>query len=157
MKRAAFDSSTVLPEPDLFIDAAAVSRRVTFSLQHIGRLERHGQFPRRAKLGTARVGWSLAQVIDWMQAKVDARADAPSVIVTAQERFVTKAELKTLVLYSPQNIRLLEIKGQFPKRVRIGDNRVAWLQSEVRAWMEARLNAIRAAPSNQSPVQGMSP
>lgn len=158
MKRHFSGSATFIPDTDLFIDAAAVTRRVTFSLQHIGRLERAGLFPRRAKLGTARIGWSLAQVTAWMQAKVDARRDTPTVIVTAQERFLTKAELKKLVLYSPQNIRLLELKGQFPKRLRIGDNRVAWLQSEVRAWMEARLSAARGEPvsEDQSPVQGLS-
>jgi prophage regulatory protein len=33
----------------------------------------------------------------------------------------------------------LENVGQFPKRIRLGINRVAWLLSEIEAWVDERL------------------
>jgi predicted DNA-binding transcriptional regulator AlpA len=37
----------------------------------------------------------------------------------------------------------LEREGQFPKRIVIGENRVAWDEAEVDAWIEARIRAGR--------------
>lgn len=64
--------------------------------------------------------------------------------VTAGERFVGKAELRQLVSISPQHIDRLEKADRFPKRVRLGPGRVAWLLSEVIAWMDAKIAASRA-------------
>jgi prophage regulatory protein len=57
------------------------------------------------------------------------------------KQLVSKKELKTIcgIPYSPQHIQRLENAGQFPKRVRLGRNRVAWLLSEVEAWVDERL------------------
>ena len=58
------------------------------------------------------------------------------------DRLLSKKDLKQVVLYSPQHIARLEKAGQFPKRVRLGPHRgsrVGWLESEVRAWLTARL------------------
>lgn len=59
----------------------------------------------------------------------------------SQKRLVSKKELKTVlgIPYSLQHIARLEKAGQFPKRIRLGQNRVAWMQSEVEAWIEERL------------------
>jgi prophage regulatory protein len=46
-----------------------------------------------------------------------------------------------LVQYSPQHIARLEKAGQFPQRIRLGQNRVAWLLSEVEDWIDERLRA----------------
>ena len=43
--------------------------------------------------------------------------------------------------YSSQHLRRLEAKGEFPRRIRIGANRIAWLQSEVDEWLNARVEA----------------
>ena len=43
--------------------------------------------------------------------------------------------------YSPQHLRRLEAKGEFPRRIRIGANRIAWLQNEVEEWLNARVEA----------------
>jgi len=60
------------------------------------------------------------------------------------KRLVSKKELKTLcgIPYTPQHIGRLEAAGKFPKRVQLGPNRVAWLLSEVDAWVGERI-AIR--------------
>ncbi len=39
---------------------------------------------------------------------------------------------------SKQTIYRWESQGQFPKRVRLGANSVAWLESEVREWLASR-------------------
>lgn len=70
----------------------------------------------------------------------------------AQEfkKLVSKKELKTLcgIPYSPQHIARLEAAGQFPKRIPLGQNRVAWLLTEVEEWLEVRI-AQREATANR--------
>jgi prophage regulatory protein len=39
----------------------------------------------------------------------------------------------------------LEKDGRFPKRVQISHARVAWVESEIDAWIAARINAREAA------------
>jgi prophage regulatory protein len=55
-------------------------------------------------------------------------------------RILSKKELKGLVLYSAQHIARLEKAGQFPKRVKLGSNRVGWVEQEVMDWLLERLN-----------------
>ena len=52
-----------------------------------------------------------------------------------------KKELKTVcgIPYSPQHIQRLENAGRFPKRIKLGMNRVAWLLTEVEAWIDERV------------------
>jgi prophage regulatory protein len=66
-----------------------------------------------------------------------------------QKQIVSKKELKGLcgIPYSPAHIARLEAAGQFPKRIRLGQNRVGWLLSEVEAWIDERI-AQRAADTN---------
>ena len=49
-------------------------------------------------------------------------------------RILSKRQVKELVLYSPQHVARLEKAGQFPKRVKLGLNRVGWIESEVLEW-----------------------
>ena len=52
---------------------------------------------------------------------------------------IDKKRLRLMVLYSPQHIQRLEDAGKFPKRVRLGQGRVGWVEEEVKAWLEARI------------------
>ena len=54
-------------------------------------------------------------------------------------RLITKAELRTLVPYTPQHILRMEKQGRFPRRVQLGPNRVAWLLTEIETWIAARV------------------
>jgi len=56
-------------------------------------------------------------------------------------RMLSKRQVKELVLYSPQHIARLEIAGQFPKRVKLGNNRVGWIEAEVLDWLQIRIDA----------------
>jgi len=54
-------------------------------------------------------------------------------------KMLSKKQVTELVLYSPQHIARLEAAGQFPKRVRLGHNRVGWVESEVIEWLDRRI------------------
>ena len=58
-----------------------------------------------------------------------------------QLKLVTWSQLKEVygIPYCRMHIRRLELKGQFPKRVRLGECRVAWLAHEVERWIQDRL------------------
>ena len=55
------------------------------------------------------------------------------------ERMIDRDELLRMVPYTIQHIYRLEKAGAFPKRVHLGANRVAWVLSEVLAWMGERM------------------
>lgn len=61
----------------------------------------------------------------------------------SNERLIDRDELLSMVPYTIQHIYRMEKKGQFPKRVRVGENRVAWALSEVSAWINERMKARR--------------
>ena len=46
---------------------------VLYSPQHVARLEKAGQFPKRVQLGPNRVGWVEDEVLDWLQSRLDSR------------------------------------------------------------------------------------
>ncbi len=65
-------------------------------------------------------------------------------------RILSKRQLKELVLYSSQHIARLEAAGQFPLRVRLGQNRVGWVESEVLDWLQKRIDS-REKPNDIFP------
>ena len=71
--------------PDRIVSAKERRRMVPYSDVHIGRLEKAGKFPKRIPLGAGRVGWSLQELIDWIEAK-KAKREAP---VQADERLAS--------------------------------------------------------------------
>ena len=42
------------------------------------------------------------------------------------------------VCYHPGHIRRLIRDGKFPTPIRLGENRVAWIESEIDEWLEAK-------------------
>ena len=57
------------------------------------------------------------------------------------KKFIVLPQVQEIVPSSASHIWRLERLGQFPQRVRLGGNRVAWLQSEVNSWVESKLAA----------------
>ena len=55
------------------------------------------------------------------------------------KQLIDKKELTKLVKYSSVHIARLEKAGEFPKRLQLGQNRVAWLLHEVEDWIEERV------------------
>lgn len=64
------------------------------------------------------------------------------------QKLVTKKELRSIygVPYSFQHIARLERAGQFPKRIKLGQCRVAWLSEEVAAWIDERVANRETTP-----------
>ncbi len=57
---------------------------------------------------------------------------------------VSKKDLRTLgIPYSFAHIARLEAAGRFPKRIRLGQCRVAWLYEDVVKWVQDRIQASR--------------
>lgn len=56
-------------------------------------------------------------------------------------KIIDKKGLKGVVPYSAQHIARLEKAGQFPRRVKLGANRVGWFEHEVVAWLRDRPRA----------------
>ena len=54
-------------------------------------------------------------------------------------KLLSKRQVTDRVLYSPQHIARLEAAGAFPKRVKLGGNRVGWVEAEITAWIETRI------------------
>jgi prophage regulatory protein len=55
-----------------------------------------------------------------------------------QDRIVSSEERRNLVPYSDMQIWRLEQAGEFPKRIRLGPNRVGWSLLELQDWIAAR-------------------
>lgn len=60
-------------------------------------------------------------------------------------RMLSKREVKELVLYSYQHIDRLERAGKFPKRIRLGECRVGWIETEIHDWLQQRIEASRSS------------
>jgi prophage regulatory protein len=61
-------------------------------------------------------------------------------------RILSKRQLRELVLYSPQHIARLEAAGTFPKRIRLGECRVGWIEGEVLEWLQERIKRRDQSP-----------
>ena len=53
--------------------------------------------------------------------------------------FMMSDEVEARVPYSRAHLYRLEDQGEFPKRKRIGANRVAWVRAEIEQWLADRL------------------
>ena len=56
-----------------------------------------------------------------------------------QSELMLAPEVDARVPYSRAHLYRLENQGAFPKRKRIGANRIAWKRSEVEEWLAERL------------------
>lgn len=62
--------------------------------------------------------------------------------MTRTKLLVLYSDLKELgVPYTRQHLARLEAEKKFPKRVQVGEARIAWVEDEIRAWVKARIEA----------------
>lgn len=52
---------------------------------------------------------------------------------------ISSDQIRSWAPYSLNHLRRLEAQGSFPKRVRIGANRVAWVREEIDDWLQCRI------------------
>lgn len=84
-----------------------------------------------------------AQRLSIRQHRVTSLNRVPLVNRPPFDRLIDKRELRKCVPFSAMHIWRLEKQGAFPKRVRIGSNRVGWSEHEVQDWIESRKAARR--------------
>ncbi len=56
-------------------------------------------------------------------------------------RLISRKVAAGRVGYHEVHLRRLEVGGKFPASVRIGANRIGYVESEVEAWIQAKINA----------------
>lgn len=54
------------------------------------------------------------------------------------DRYIDKKQRRQLVPLSDSTVDRMERKGEFPRRHQISPGRVAWLESDLQAWLESR-------------------
>ncbi|MFA7276623.1 MAG: AlpA family transcriptional regulator [Pseudobdellovibrionaceae bacterium] len=59
--------------------------------------------------------------------------------IQKKERFLRLADVKERTGLSRSTIYLNISKGTFPRNISLGNRCVAWLESEIDAWMQARI------------------
>ncbi len=67
----------------------------------------------------------------------------------ARLRLLTRKEVLSLVPYTAQHIYRLERAGKFPRRVRVGENRVAWRQIDIEEWLQNRAVVMMPEPIDE--------
>lgn len=67
------------------------------------------------------------------------------------DRYIRMPEVQHITGLSRGLIYLMVSRGEFPKQVKIGSRASAWIESEVRQWMEDRL-ADRGSVNNSEVV-----
>lgn len=55
-------------------------------------------------------------------------------------KILSRIQLAELLPYSLSHIARLEKAGRFPKRIKLGANRVGWLESEIDDWLNQRIS-----------------
>ena len=67
-------------------------------------------------------------------------------------KFLRIRQVMQLTGLSRMTIYRLELAGRFPKRRRLSENSVAWLESDIQAWADSRpIARLRAASSHSAP------
>ena len=61
------------------------------------------------------------------------------------DTLLTMPEVEALTRLSKPTVYQMIREGRFPKQVRLGPNKVAWLRSEVRGWIGERADAREIA------------
>jgi prophage regulatory protein len=65
----------------------------------------------------------------------------------ATERFLRRPAVREITGLPDSSIYALMARGEFPENFRLSENRVAWRESDVRAWQADRLKAAEALRS----------
>lgn len=60
------------------------------------------------------------------------------------ERLLRFEEVRSLTGLSKTTITRLEKGNTFPKRVTLGPRSIAWVETEVKAWVQAKIDAARS-------------
>jgi len=73
--------------------------------------------------------------------------------ITSHDRFLRRADVQQVTGLSRTSLYRLVAAKDFPVQVRLSINTVAWLRSEVDAWIAGRVAASRSTLSKSSKVR----
>ena len=65
-------------------------------------------------------------------------AHTPARVDVYAERYLRLPEVQAIVTYSKVHLYRMERRGDFPRRLKLGPNRVVWKLSEILAWVERK-------------------
>ncbi len=66
-----------------------------------------------------------------------------------KERFLRLSDVMERTGLSRSSIYLSISEGKFPSNINVGTRSVAWLESEIDAWMQARINQRSTPPQSE--------
>lgn len=142
-------------EPPAFYTVTDIRKRATLSPATTYRFHETSDFPAPVRLSKRRFRWRADDVHAWMQRRVADRAEyaphAPIPIIASDDAFLTQTEICARTALSREVIHRLEKAHAFPVRIRITLQRIAWLKSEIDAWITATAPS-RQAKQNAAPI-----
>lgn len=123
---------------DYFVHIRDVMDATSLSRGQIYTMEKIRMFPARIAMSAHRGAWSIKDVTAWMQGCLDRRP--PSAYPHCRtlgpgDRFISKKQLLQIAPLGITTITKAEQQALFPNRFQITDGRVAWLESEIYAWL----------------------
>lgn len=60
-------------------------------------------------------------------------------------RVITRKDIKPKTGYTYHYCVILEKRGEFPRRIKLGPKRVGWLEHEIDEWLQKRQRVLDAA------------
>ncbi len=60
-------------------------------------------------------------------------------LTTSPIKFLSNKEVLSRIPYSSVQIWRKENAGEFPRRVKLGANRVGWIESEIESWISSKI------------------
>jgi len=161
-----------LSDPE-WIDNCEVSRRVSLEINTVYTLARAGSFPKQTKMHPCVARWRASEVEQWLKdhplelrsTRQSRRAAAawttqpaaphePSpnpttarqaIVDSLPRRFLKVSEVRARVALGTSTIYARIAAGTFPKPIRLSRYRVAWVESEIDAWMDRIIEEQRKA------------
>lgn len=106
-----------------------------------------GTFPKPVPLGRAMPGWVESEVQMWIDGCIERRdGKRPDPLDGNPASFVRLKVVVARTGLSRSSIYALGREGTFPQRVSIGGGASAWVNSEVQAWIDSRIEQRSGNP-----------
>lgn len=70
----------------------------------------------------------------------------------SQDTFLRRRDVQARTGLPQSSLYYLIAKGDFPKPIKLGAHRVAWMKSEVEQWMDSRIAMTRGGPGSPQPA-----
>lgn len=72
-------------------------------------------------------------------------------------KILRRADVTAITGLSLSTISRMERRGEFPRRVRLSESAVGWLEGEVHAWVDALRRSLATMPNHGSESESTEP